>query len=66
MHHFFSKHPKHKCWVEHLGSEKSLHLAILPLFESNSERRKIVFQKLISHYKPFCNSIDTPKHNLTM
>ena len=30
---FFNKHPQHKCWIEHSGSEKSLHLAILPLFE---------------------------------
>ena len=55
---FFVKHSQYKCWVEHSGSEKSLHLAILPLFESDSERRKIIFQKIISHYKPLCNSAD--------
>lgn len=55
---FFLQHSQHKCWVKHSGSEKSLYLAILPLFESNSERRKIIFQKIIAHYKPLCNSAD--------
>ena len=58
---FFVKHSQYKCWINHLGSEKSLHLAILPLFESDSERRKIIFQKIIAHYKPLCNSADIPK-----
>ncbi len=58
---FFAQHSRHKCWIEHSGSEKSLHLAILPLFESNSERRKIIFQKIVAHYKPLCNSADVPE-----
>ncbi len=58
---FFVKHSQYKCWINHLGSEKSLHLAILPLFESDSEHRKIIFQKIIAHYKPLCNSADIPK-----
>jgi hypothetical protein len=58
---FFVKHSQHKCWIKHSGSEKLLYLAILPLFESDSERRKIVFQKIIAHYKPLCNSADIPE-----
>ena len=58
---FFIQHSQHECWVKHSGSKKSLYLAILPLFESTSERRKIVFQKIIAHYKPLCNSMDIPK-----
>ena len=58
---FFAQHSRHECWIEHSGSEKSLHLAILPLFESNSERRKIIFQKIVAHYKPLCNSADIPE-----
>ena len=58
---FFLQHSQYKCWIKHSGSEKSLHLAILPLFESDSERRKIVFQKILAHYKPLCNSADIPE-----
>jgi hypothetical protein len=55
---FFLQHSKYKCWIKNSGSEKSLYLAILPLFESNSKRRKIIFQKILAHYKPLCNSTD--------
>ena len=55
---FFVKHSQHKCWIEHSGSDKLLHLAILPLFESDFKRRKIISKKIISHYKPLCNSAD--------
>jgi len=58
---FFLQHSQYKCWIKHSGSEKSLHLAILPLFESDSERRKIIFQKILAHYKPLCNSTDIPE-----
>jgi len=58
---FFVQHSQYECWIKHSGSEKSLHLAILPLFESDSERRKIVFQKILAHYKPLCNSADIPE-----
>ncbi len=57
---FFVQHSQHKCWIKHAGSEKSLYLAILPLFESSSERRQNVFNKIVSHYKPMCNSADIP------
>ena len=58
---FFLQHSQYKCWIKHSGSEKSLHLAILPLFESDSERRKIIFQKILANYKPLCNSADIPE-----
>ena len=58
---FFVKHPSYKCWIQHSGSEKSLHLAILPMFESNDDRRKNVLNKIVTSYKPACNSTDTAK-----
>ena len=58
---FFVKHSLFKCWVKQSGSEKSLYLAILPMFESSNDRRQAVLKKIITHYKPHCNSDDIPK-----
>ncbi len=58
---FFTQHPQYKCWIKHSGLEKSLYLAILPLFESSSKRRENVSNKIISHYKPLCNRDDIPE-----
>ena len=58
---FFVKHPSYKCWIQHSGSEKSLYLAILPMFESNDDRRKNVLNKIVTSYKPTCNSVNTAK-----
>lgn len=58
---FFVQHSLFKCWVEKSGSEKSLHLAILPMFESSNDHRQNVLHKITTHYKPPCNSVDTPK-----
>jgi len=58
---FFVKHPSYKCWIQHSGSEKSLYLAILPMFESNDDRRKNVLNKIVTSYKPACNSADIVK-----
>ena len=55
---FFVQHSEYKCWVEKSGSEKSLYLAILPLFESSVERRQNISSKIIAQYKPLCNSAD--------
>ena len=55
---FFTDHDKFKCWLEQSGSEQSLYLAILPLFESGNEKRMNVIQKILSQYKPHCNSDD--------
>ena len=57
---FFTQHPRYKCWTQDLGSKGSLHLAILPLFESSDTYRKNVVSKIMNHYKPFCNSEDIP------
>ncbi|MGY5150551.1 MAG: hypothetical protein ACW9W3_10880 [Candidatus Nitrosopumilus sp. bin_68KS] len=53
---FFVQHIDFKCWVENSGSEKSLYLAILPMFESSKIQRQSVYNKIISRYKPPCNS----------
>ncbi len=58
---FFVQHSEFKCWIKQSGSEKSLYLAILPLFESNDNYRKNVLNKIITHYKPPCNSNDITK-----
>ena len=55
---FFVQHSQYKCWIEHSKSEKSLHLAILPLFDSNVEHRQNILHKIIIQYKPLCNSND--------
>lgn len=55
---FFIQHSKFQCWAQHSASEKSLYLAILPMFESSTEQRKIVLNKIITRYKPSCNSDD--------
>jgi len=53
---FFAKNPHFKCWLQQTISEKSLHLAILPLFESGKEHRQNILNKIINRYKPVCNS----------
>ena len=58
---FFTTHHNFKCWVKESISEKSLHLAILPLFESSAEMRKNILNKIISRYNPICNSDDIVK-----
>lgn len=58
---FFVKHPNYKCWIQHSRSKKSLHLAILPMFESSDDRRKNVVNKIVTSYKPACNSVDITK-----
>ncbi|MFQ5783086.1 MAG: hypothetical protein ACE5GR_08575 [Nitrosopumilus sp.] len=55
---FFVQHSHFKCWIQHSKSEKSLYLAILPLFESSNEHRKNILNKIKNHYKPPCNSVD--------
>ena len=55
---FFTSHEQFKCWLRQSGSESSLYLAILPMFESSNEKRNNVIQKIISQYKPPCNSDD--------
>ena len=58
---FFTSHKKFQCWLKQSGSEQSLYLAIFPMFESGDGKRNNVIQKIISQYKPHCNSDDTVK-----
>ena len=58
---FFTQHSQFKCWIQQSGSEKSLYLAILPMFESSSEKRQNVFNKILARYNPICNSNDIPE-----
>ena len=58
---FFTSHKQFKCWIKQSGSEHSLYLAILPLFESPDEKRINVIRKILSQYTPHCNSNDIPK-----
>lgn len=53
---FFTQSPHFKCWLKESITEKSLYLAILPLFESNEEQRKNVVKKIKVRYNPICNS----------
>ena len=57
---FFIHNPNFKCWVKQSGSEKSLYVAILPLFESNTSYRQNVINKIKIRYKPICNSDENP------
>ena len=61
---FFIQHPDFKCWIQKSGSEKSLYLAILPMFESSKDQRQNVCNKILSRYKPPCNSINVSKTKL--
>ncbi|KEQ56629.1 hypothetical protein AAA799E16_01157 [Marine Group I thaumarchaeote SCGC AAA799-E16] len=52
---YFVQHSSFKCWVEKSGSEKSLYLAILPLFDASKEHRESVLNKIKVRYNPQCN-----------
>jgi len=52
---FFKNNSNFKCWNQKAGSEDSLYLAILPMFESNESSRKTIVNKIILHYRPSCN-----------
>lgn len=52
---FFSKNASFNCWIEKIGSKKLLYLAILPLFESGTDERKKILEKIILRYQPSCN-----------
>lgn len=58
---FFVENSHYKCWLDNSLSEKSLHLAILPLFDSDAEHRQNVLNKILARYKPVCNSADIPE-----
>jgi hypothetical protein len=52
---FFTSNSSFKCWIEKSGSETSLYLAILPLFEYGSDERKKIVDKILARYHPICN-----------
>jgi hypothetical protein len=52
---FFKNNSNFKCWTQQTGSENSLYLAILPMFESNESSRKTIVNKIILRYHPPCN-----------
>ncbi len=54
---FFVNNLDFKCWIQKAGSENSLYLAILPMFESNQARRKEIVDKILLRYNPPCNEI---------
>ena len=58
---FFTQHSHFKCWVQQSKSEKSLYLAILPMFKSTTDYRKNVINKIKIRYNPPCNFDDTSK-----
>jgi hypothetical protein len=52
---FFITNANFKCWVQKAGSENSLYLAILPMFNSPSSARIGIIKKILQRYKPSCN-----------
>ena len=52
---FFVQHPRFKCWVEKAGSDTALHLAVLPMAGSGTQRRQAVLHRIVSSYRPPCN-----------
>lgn len=55
---FFTNNSHFKKWVQSAGSENSLYLAILPMFESNQSARKVIVNKILLRYLPSCNADD--------
>ena len=53
---FFTQNDNFKCWIQHAGNEESLYLAILPLWESEAPERKRIVDKIISKYRPLCQT----------
>ena len=53
---FFIQDEKFKCWLQHAGSEELLYLAIYPMPDSKESDRERVVQKIISKYRPPCNT----------
>jgi hypothetical protein len=53
---FFVQNEKFKCWIQHAGSEELLHLAIFPMSDSEDSERERIVQKIITKYKPPCNT----------
>jgi len=52
---FFVSNTNFKCWIQKAGSENSLYLAILPMFNSPASTRVGIINKILQRYKPACN-----------
>jgi hypothetical protein len=52
---FFTVNSNFQCWTKQSGSEKSLYLAILPMFESGNDERKKILDRIVNRYRPICN-----------
>ena len=64
---FFTNNPNFKCWIQNSGSENSMYLAILPLFDSNQSTRKSILGKIVLRYNPSCNpqeEIPKPEYSI--
>ena len=59
---FFIKNEKFKCWLQHAGSENQLYLSIYPMWDSEKGDRERIVQKIISKYKPVCNTAVSYTH----
>lgn len=55
---YFISNSQFQCWIQTAGSEDSLYLAILPMFESNEATRKGIINKIRLRYHPSCNPDD--------
>ena len=53
---FFTQNDNFKCWIQHAGTEDNLYLSILPLWESEKLERKRIVTKIISKYRPLCQT----------
>ena len=51
---FFMNNSDFNCWIQKAGSENSLYLAILPMFESNQSARKGIVEKILLRFRPPC------------
>jgi hypothetical protein len=53
---FLTGHSSFQCWNDNSGSERSLYIAILPMFESGNEERTMILDRIIARYHPICNA----------
>lgn len=58
---FFISNTNFKCWIQQAGSENSLYLAILPMFNSPPSARMAVIKKILQRYQPLCNENSDPE-----
>ncbi len=52
---FFTKNEKFRCWLQNAGTEDNLYLSIYPMWNSATQERQKILQKIISQFQPICN-----------